>query len=160
MGSRYRSLGMVRRTVLAGSTPCSATAVLSAMVAFKVQRCAARGTSGRTTTMANVSIIANEAAFTKPMRTAPFIVFCVSKNSFLVNQTGTACLMRSRTQCAEQVNAAILLPDCARAEPRERLAEQCWLSNSRSLFYAASGPGSSSEEPLVALAASAAADLQ
>jgi hypothetical protein len=35
------------------------------MVAFEVQRCAASGTSGRMTTMANVSIIANEAAITK-----------------------------------------------------------------------------------------------
>ena len=84
-------MGVARRTVLAGSTPCSATSAQSAMVAFEVQRCVASGTSGRMTTMANVSIIANEAAFTKSMRIAPLIVFRVYKNSFLVNQTGTAC---------------------------------------------------------------------
>ena len=61
---------------------------------------------------------------------------------------------------AEQVNAATLLPDCASAEPRERFAEQCWPSNSRSAFYAASGPGSSSGEPPVALVGSAAGDLR
>ena len=67
--------------------------------------------------------------------------------------------MRSRTQCAEQVNAATRLP-IAQVQPRESLSEQCRPSNSRSVFYAASGPGSLSEEPPVALVGSAAGDLR